>query len=61
MCRFFSVMCRFEIDRREQGYSAGAIYASTIRPPKDIAPTDMFKPAKYILVSYPVLPAPFLG
>jgi len=43
------------------GYSAGAIHASTIRPPANVVPDWMFKPVKYILVSYPVLPAPFLG
>jgi hypothetical protein len=56
---FSSVTPAYRI--RSKGYSAGAIHASTIRPPANVVPEGMFKPAKYILVSYPVLPAPFLG
>jgi len=43
------------------GHSAGAVYASTVRPPQHVTPVTIFKPAKYILLSYPVVPAPILG
>lgn len=32
-----------------------------MRPPRHVTPLNIFRPAKYILLSYPVLPAPLLG
>ncbi|KAG7442408.1 uncharacterized protein BT62DRAFT_905912 [Guyanagaster necrorhizus] len=45
------------------GYSCGAIYATTIRMPNDLADrcSKIFNPIRYILVSYPIAVSPVLG
>ncbi|PBK80481.1 hypothetical protein ARMGADRAFT_1092165 [Armillaria gallica] len=45
------------------GYSCGAIYATTIRMPKDLADrcSNVFNPIRYILISYPIAISPVLG
>ncbi|KAL1741292.1 hypothetical protein HDZ31DRAFT_84915 [Schizophyllum fasciatum] len=40
------------------GYSAGATFAAAVRPPAGL---PQFRPARYILVSYPVEAAPCIG